>query len=73
MAKKTRKVGRPKQPGPDRVPLHIEVPPAVKQGLERLAERNFRKITAEAIIALQNHLAANGLWPPTEPPAPPTT
>jgi hypothetical protein len=43
------------------VPFQVYLPAGMKELLVELSERNMRKMTAEVVIALQNHLAANGL------------
>lgn len=51
-----KKRGRPKgTAGPKKVTLHLEIPVELKAALVALARRNDRKITAEAIRALQAH------------------
>lgn len=60
-----RKPGRPKSGPSVKAVLHIEVPPELKDAVERLAERNQRKITGEVIVALQKHLQDSGVWPPS--------
>jgi hypothetical protein len=50
MAKKTKKTK-------DRVPMFTEVPPALKQEMERLAEEHNRSLAGEVITALQRYVA----------------
>lgn len=45
-------------------PLFLRLPPAYHQALEQLAKKNRRTLTAEAMIALEEHFSKNGAWPP---------
>jgi hypothetical protein len=40
-----------------RVALYVEVPPAVKEAMERLAEAHNRSVAGEVITALQRYIA----------------
>lgn len=52
--------GRP--PGPETEPLSMRLPVRLKRLLEELTARTRgRTVTIEVIIALENHLRANGL------------
>lgn len=53
----------PKQPRRQK-PLHVWLEPALREALDRLAKRNRRLLTTEVEIALEKHLADEGLWPP---------
>lgn len=44
-----------------RIALH----PKLVESLERLAARNGRTLREETLVAIEEHLARNGLWPPT--------
>ena len=48
--------GRPKESDVPKAVLHIEVPVPLKQRFKAVADANSRKITAEAILALQAHV-----------------
>jgi hypothetical protein len=41
-------------------PLQIYLPPGMKELLVEVATRNSRKISAEVVLAIKSHLAANG-------------
>lgn len=45
------------------VPLHIYIPPALRDAIDSCAESNRRKLTQEVIIALEEHLKKAGRWP----------
>jgi hypothetical protein len=59
----------PRVPPPNRtgVPLYAYIPPALRDALDALVARNRRSITAEVQIALERHLQAEGMWPPSAP------
>jgi predicted transcriptional regulator len=40
-----------------KVALYVEVPPAVKAAMERLAEQHNRSVSGEVITALQEYIA----------------
>jgi len=63
LAMQKRKPGRHKAAAPKDV-IHVEVPPELKAAIRELAGRNKRKLTAEVTLALENHVADAGLWPP---------
>jgi len=42
-------------------PMQIYLPAELKEAMAALAERNHRKLTGEVVLALENHLAANGV------------
>jgi hypothetical protein len=46
----------PSSKRPGKRHLYIEIPEALGQALEALADKNRRTITAEVTIALENHL-----------------
>lgn len=61
-------VRRPNRTG---TPLHIYIPPELRAAIDQCAENNRRKLTQEVVIALENHLKGQGLWPPkADPPKP---
>lgn len=45
-------------------PFQLRLHGALRQQLEKLAERNASKLTTEISIAIRTHLQANELWPP---------
>ncbi len=48
-------------------PFQIRLHPVLRTQLDKLVEQNVgTTITAEIIAAIRNHLAANGLWPPSQ-------
>lgn len=47
--------------------LYTEIPDALAELLDALSQRNRRTLTAEVIIALERHLAAEGIDVPTIP------
>lgn len=47
--------------------LGIRLPDDLMVAFRQLAGDNRRTLTAEVAIALENHLKANGLWPPDVP------
>lgn len=49
-------------------PLNLRLHSVLRMQLEKLCERNVSTLTAEVTIAIRQHLAANGLWPPETPP-----
>jgi hypothetical protein len=66
---------KPKPPGkktvkptPNRsgVPLHIYIPPAIRQAMDDCATANRRKLTQEVLIALEEHLKRQNRMPPEE-------
>lgn len=42
----------------------LRLPPALKEQLEKAAERNSRSPTQEVKVALEKYLSESGLWPP---------
>lgn len=60
--------GGKRKPNRQGVPLHIWIPPALRDAIDALAERNRRPLTNEVVMALEKHLAAEGLWPPESQP-----
>ncbi len=58
---------KPKRSG---VPLQLYVPSWIKATLGEMAEEHRRPLTAEVLIALENHIKAAKRWhPPKTPPA----
>jgi hypothetical protein len=45
-------------------PLNVWVPLELRDALDASAARNRRPLTTETVIALENYLTAQGLWPP---------
>jgi hypothetical protein len=64
MAKKKTEAG--KKDGGDKSVIYLEVPPQVKEIMERLAREHNRKLTGECIQALQDYMARYEAWPPKE-------
>lgn len=58
------KSAEPKKPNRKGKPLNVWVPPAMRDAIDLLAERNRRLVTTEVIIALEEYLTKAGLWPP---------
>lgn len=56
--------GQAKRPRRTGVPLHIYVPPELRDAMDAAADANRRKLTQEVIIALEDHLKKQGRWPP---------
>jgi hypothetical protein len=48
------------------VPISFRASRALKRQLEELARRTRRSESKEMVIAIEEHLARNGLWPPPE-------
>jgi hypothetical protein len=44
--------------------VSFRLPVPLMEQFRRLAQQNRRTLSGEAEIALENHLSANGLWPP---------
>jgi predicted DNA-binding protein len=55
-----------KKPARSGKPLHVWIPAELRDALDALSEKTRRHLTSEVVIALENHLAANGLWPRKE-------
>lgn len=62
MSKK--KVEKPPEPAPREPVLGLRLSGNLVNLVRELSRRNRRTLTAEVSIALENHLAAAGLWPP---------
>lgn len=61
--KKTGRVGRP--PGRKAtVAMQARVSPDIYAALEKLVAKTRRSRNMELVIALEQHLASHGLWPP---------
>lgn len=58
--------GRKNGPKRTGVPLHIYIPPELRQAIDDCADANRRKLTQEVVIALEEHLKRQGLWPPKD-------
>jgi hypothetical protein len=57
--------GRPRNPKPpEKAVIYVEVPPGLKEDMERLAAAHNRKLTGEVIQALQEYLAKHRAGPP---------
>jgi predicted transcriptional regulator len=41
----------------DRVTMYVEVPPAIKAAMEKLAEEHHRSLAGEVITALEQYIA----------------
>jgi hypothetical protein len=52
-----------KKPNRTGVPLHIWIPPTLREALERLAAKRRRPLTTEVVIALEKHLTDEGELP----------
>jgi hypothetical protein len=66
MTKKQGRVGRPKKPENEgRVPLFVEIDPALKKALEGMASKNRRTLTAEVTVIFEQAAKVHGLWPPS--------
>lgn len=52
-----------RKPNRSGVPIHFYAPPELREALDACAADNRRTMTAEAMIALENHLQALGYWP----------
>jgi hypothetical protein len=50
--------------------LLLRLPPVYRQQLGEAAKKHRRTITEQAKIAFEEHLAAEGLWPPSAPKKP---
>ena len=45
-------------------PLHVWIPEALRDAIDKAAEVNRRHLTSEVEIALEEYLTKQGLWPP---------
>lgn len=55
-----------KQPNRHKFPLWgVRINPAYRRQMKKLAEQTRRTVTEELKIALENHLKAAELWPPS--------
>jgi hypothetical protein len=60
--------GRPPKDQPRELSLATRGTPDHYRALQTLADRTRgRTMSVEILIAIENHLAANGLWPPPKP------
>lgn len=53
----------PRRPNRTGVPLHVYIPPDIREALDAMAEDNRRPLTSEVLIALEAHLKAAGRMP----------
>lgn len=51
------------EPEPEKVVLYLEVEPALKEVMGKLAKRHNRKLVGECVQALQEYAARFGLGP----------
>ena len=63
MTKRRPKSDRPK-PVRTGVSLHVYIDPTLRDAMDGLVSRTRRSLTTEVEIAIENHLKAEGLWPP---------
>lgn len=46
-------------------PLHVWIEGALRDAMDRSAEKSRRTLTEEVSIALEKYLETQGLWPPS--------
>lgn len=51
-----------------RVPLFVEIEPALKTAIEAMAAKSRRTLTAEVTLILEQAAESNGLWPVRDKP-----
>jgi hypothetical protein len=64
MAKKKTASDKGSSDQPAKVVLYLEVPPALKEVMDALAQEHNRKLVGECIQALQEYAARHNRWPP---------
>ena len=64
--KKPRKPADNPKPSRKGKPLNVWIPDDLREALDLLLKKTRRMLTTEVIIALENRLAAEGLWPPKD-------
>jgi hypothetical protein len=63
---KQRKQGADEGPRRSGKPLNLWIPVALRDALDAQLARSRRPLTTEVIIALEQYLTTQGLWPPPE-------
>jgi hypothetical protein len=61
---KQRKTSDRKQIQRSGKPLNVWIPEELREALDQSAAKNRRLLTTEVVIALEQYLSTQGLWPP---------